>query len=50
MTNVEIYNKMKKWKITEPLIKQFVNGLFKPYELRILITHAVKRLKELESP
>jgi hypothetical protein len=39
---------MSEWKLTEPLIKQFINKLYKPSELRTVIKHATKRLKELE--
>jgi len=44
-----IIQQMSQWKLTDSLIRQFVNGLFAPRELRTLIKHAVNRLKEIES-
>lgn len=44
----ELIKKMSKWKLTDDMIKQFVDHLFKPHELRTLIIHATKRLKEME--
>jgi hypothetical protein len=45
----QLIQAMSEWKLTEPMIKQFIDKLYKPSELRVLINHAVKRLKELES-
>jgi len=49
MTRHEMVKKMSQWKLTDDLIKQFVDHLFKPRELRTLIIYAANKLKEMEN-